>query len=302
MTIRLLGAIAILAIAPAQAATPINETRALNPAGQVHIENVKGRIVVRSWAKPQVQVTGTLGKGVEKLSITGDAQSLNIEVKYPNSRAGWNLWGRDDNRTEPTDLEITLPQRASVDIDSVSATVDVQQMAGRKLAVSSVSGNVAVTASSPGEASVENVSGDTVLRITTGKVRVESVSGDVKLQGGLTGDVQMESVSGNISLVARALDRLEVSTVSGDAILDAGLTATGSIKAETLSGELDLSLPRSVSAKLHAETFSGDINSPNGRVDREDHGPGKSLDTQFGNGQGQIRLESFSGDVRVKLH
>ena len=74
------------------------------------------------------------------------------------------------------------------------------------------------------------------------------------------------------------------------------------IKAETLSGELDLSLPRSVSAKLHAETFSGDINSPNGRVDREDHGPGKSLDTQFGNGQGQIRLESFSGDVQVKLH
>ena len=301
MTIRLLSAIAMLGIAPAQAATPISESRALNAAGQVHIENVKGRIVVRTWAKAQVQVTGTLGKGVEKLSITGDAQSLNIEVKYPNSRAGWNLWGRDDNRTEPTNLEITLPQRASVDIDSVSSTVDVQQVAGRKLAVSSVSGNIVVTASSPGEASFENVSGDTVLRITSNKVRVESVSGDVKLQGGLAGDVQMESVSGNILLAARALDRLDVSTVSGDAVLSTALKPTGSIKAETLSGGLDLNLPRTVSAKLHAETFSGDINIPNGRVDREEHGPGKSLDTQFGDGQGQIRLESFSGDVRVKL-
>src|SRR4249919_2886746 len=212
MSIRLCGAIAMFAVAPAFAATPINETRPLNADGQVRIENIKGRIVVRTWSKPQVQVTGSLGKGVEKLEITGDSRSLDIRVKYPNSRGGWNLWGRDDNRTEPTNLEITLPQRASVDIDAVSADVDVQQVAGRKLDVSAVSGNVVVTASSPGEASFENVSGDTTLRITTTKVEAQSVSGDVRLSGGLSGDVQLETVSGNLELGAKALDRLEVST------------------------------------------------------------------------------------------
>ena len=301
MSIRMCGAIAMLAAAPAFAATPINETRPLAPDGQVRIENIKGRIVVRTWSKPQVQVTGSLGKGAEKLEITGDARSLDIRVKYPNSRGGWNLWGRDDNRTEPTILEITLPQRASVDVDSVSADVDVQQVAGRKLDVSAVSGNVVVTASSPGEASFENVSGDTTLRITTSKVDAQSVSGDLRLSGGLTGDIDLESVSGNLELGAKLLDRLEVSTVSGDAILRTGLRSGGSVKAETLSGELRLSLPRGTAGRLHVETFSGDIRSPSGQVDREEHGPGKSLDTTLGDGRGRIELESFSGNVQIDL-
>ena len=302
MSTRLCVAIAmLLAVAPAFAATPINQSRPLNADGMVRIENIKGRIVVRTWSKPQVQVTGSLGKGVEKLEITGDSRSLDIRVKYPNSRGGWNLWGRDDNRTEPTNLEITLPQRASVDIDAVSADVDVQQVAGRKLDVSSVSGNVVVTASSPGEASFENVSGDTTLRITSAKVEAQSVSGDVRLSGGLTGDIDLESVSGNVELGAKLLDRLEVSTVSGDAILTAGLRAGGTVKAETLSGELHLNLPRGTGARVHVETFSGDIRSPSGHVDEEEHGPGKSLDTTIGDGRARIDLESFSGDVQLIL-
>ena len=301
MSIRLCGAIAMLAVAPAFAGTPINQSRPLNADGQVRIENIKGSIVVRTWNKPQVQVTGSLGKGVEKLEISGDARSLDIRVKYPNSRGGWNLWGRDDNRTEPTELEVMLPARASVDIDAVSADIDVQQVAGRKLDVSSVSGDVVVTASSPGEASFENVSGDTTLRITSAKVEAQSVSGDLRLSGGLTGDIDMESVSGNIELGAKLLDRLEVSTVSGDANLRTGLRQNGSIKAETLSGELRLNLPRGTGARVHVETFSGDISGPDLQIKREEHGPGKSLDTRFGDGRANIDLESFSGNVRIEF-
>jgi len=292
---------AALAVAPAFAATPINETRPLAPDGSVHVENIKGRIVVRTWANPQVKISGSLGKGVDKLDISGDTRSLDIRVKYPNSRGGWNLWGRDDNRTEPTLLEITLPQRASVDLDSVSADVDVQQMAGRKLDVSAVSGNVVVTASSPGEASFENVSGDTTLRITTSKLSAQSVSGELKVSGGITGDVDLETVSGNLDFGGKALDRLEVNTVSGDAILRSALRANATVKAETLSGELRLSLPRDTGAKLHVNTFSGDIESAAGKVDEEEHGPGKSLDATLGDGRGRINLESFSGDVKLIL-
>ena len=302
MFTRICSAIALLAVAPAFAATPINETRPLAADGMVRIENVKGKITVRTWANPQVKITGSLGKGVEKLDVSGDSRSLDIVVKYPNSRGGWNLWGRDDNRTEPTILEITLPQRASVDVGAVSADVDIQQMAGRKLDVSSVSGNVIVTASSPGEASFENVSGDTTARITTNKLDVQSVSGDLNITGGLTGEVDVESVSGNIVLGGKLLDRLEVSSVSGDARLSFGLRGNGSVKAETLSGELELNMPKATGAKLHVESFSGDIRSPSGHVDREEHGPGSSLDTTLGDGRARIDLESFSGDVSINLN
>jgi hypothetical protein len=302
MSLRSFTCFAMLAVAPAYAATTIDETRPLNADGRVHIENLKGRVVVRTWAQPQVHITGSLGKGVEKLEIGGDARSLDIGVKYPNSNGGWNLWGRDDHRTEPSIIEVTLPQRASVEIETVSADIDVQQMAGRKLDASSVSGSILVTASSPGEASFENVSGNTTLRITTGKVHVESVSGNVSLQGGLNGEVGMESVSGDVKLTAQALDRLDVNTVSGDLLLQVALKPTGTIKAETLSGSLELIMPKSTGAKLHAESFSGDIRSPSGKVDEEEHGPGKTLDTTYGNGQAQINLESFSGNVSVQLN
>src|SRR6188768_102816 len=108
VSIRVCGALAMLAVAPAFAATPINQTRPLAADGQVRIENIKGRIVVRTWDKRSVQVTGSLGKGVEKLEISGDERSLDIRVRYPNSGGGWNLWGRDNDRAEPTVLEITL--------------------------------------------------------------------------------------------------------------------------------------------------------------------------------------------------
>jgi DUF4097 and DUF4098 domain-containing protein YvlB len=286
---------------PAMAGTPINQTRALDATGEVHVENIKGRIVVRTWARQEVRITGTLGKGAEKLEVEGDANSLDIAVKYPNARGGWNFWGRSDNGAEPTVLEVTIPQRASLEVESVAADVDVQQMAGARLSVSSVSGQVSVTASSPGEAELQNVSGDILAKITTPRAQVESVSGDVRLQGGLDGEVSMESVSGNLELTARALSQLKLSSVSGDATVRTALKPGANVEAETLSGTLALNLPRATGGRLHVETFSGDIDSPAGTVQREEHGPGKSLEARLGDGRGEIKLESFSGDVRIVL-
>jgi DUF4097 and DUF4098 domain-containing protein YvlB len=296
----LAAAIAAAVAAPAYAATSINQARPLAADGSVHIENIKGRVVVRTWAQPQVRITGSLGKGVERLEVSGSARSLDIQVKYPEHDGGWKLWGKHDD-SEPTILEVTIPNRASLDVETVSADIDVQQMAGRKLAAESVSGSITVTASSPGQAEFENVSGNTLLRLTTTNLDASAVSGDIRASGGITGEVELETVSGDMELGAQALDRLDASTVSGDAILRAALRPNAQVKGETLSGELRLELPANTGARLHAETFSGDIRAPAGKVDEEEHGPGKSLDTRIGNGSADIHLESFSGEVEVLL-
>jgi len=70
------------------AATPINQTRSLNPDGEIKVENISGLIKVRVWNEPRVQITGSLGEGVEKLIVEGDAKSLHIQVKYPDRKAG----------------------------------------------------------------------------------------------------------------------------------------------------------------------------------------------------------------------
>jgi len=243
-----------------------------------------------------VFVLGGIPRGMWRFSGFGVVQRPTCVERFGGT---WRPWA--DSQPEPTLLEVMSPQRASLDVGAVSADVDVQQMAGRKLDVSSVSGNVVVTASSPGEASFENVSGDTTLRITTNKLDASSVSGDLRISGGISGEVDVESVSGNVELAAKALDRLEANSVSGDTRLDFSLRPGGNVKAETLSGELDLTMPKATGAKLNVETFSGDINSPTGRVEREEHGPGATLETTLGDGRGRIDLESFSGDVRINL-
>ena len=126
--------------AGARAATPINETRALESRGRIEVDNIKGRIQVRAWDRPEVKISGSLGEGVEKLVVEGDAQHLVIRVKYPKS-GGWG-----GKRSGSTDLQLTVPLRADLDIDSVSASVDVSGVAPSRLSIESVSGDVYVAA------------------------------------------------------------------------------------------------------------------------------------------------------------
>ncbi|MFY2762935.1 DUF4097 family beta strand repeat-containing protein [Arenimonas sp. MALMAid1274] len=302
MTIRPLFIAALLATAPALAATPIDQTRPLAPTGQVSVDNLKGRIVVRGWDRPEVKLTGSLGEGVEKLEITGDANDLRIVVRYPKRGGGWFGWGGNDGGAEPTQLELRVPRGASLSVDSVSADVEVSEVAGRKLSVDSVSGDVRARAVKPGEASFDSVSGDLDLEVDSRNVRVDSISGDIVLKGRLTGQISLETVSGDALVVAGMVDRLALSTVSGDGQLTAGMTASASILADSVSGDLTLDLPADTSARLRVETFSGGISSPVGKVRTEEYGPGKHLDARLGEGGGDIRLESFSGDVRIRLN
>ena len=189
-------ALAVLASTPLLAATPINQSRPLDPRGRVEIENLKGRIEVRAWDRPEVKIEGSLGAGVEKLEIEGDRQRLVIRVKYPNRGSGLGFLVGGD-KTEPTELRLMVPLKADLEIESVAADVDVTGVAPEELSIDSVSGDV-VVAAAPREASIDSVSGDLTLTLNRANVSVESVSGDVLLRGRLGNEVKVETVSGSI--------------------------------------------------------------------------------------------------------
>lgn len=303
MTTRTVCCAALLAwaSAPALAATPISQVRPLSATGHVSIDNVKGRIVVRTWDRAEVAIAGSLGEGVEKLLVEGTADDLRIEVRYPASGGSWFGWGGSGSQGQASVIEVSVPTGAGVTVDSVSANVDVAGVAGRSLSVDTVSGDVVVRAARPAGASIDSVSGDLDLELQTASIAVDTVSGDVRIRGRVTGVVALETVSGDVELAAGQVERLSISSVSGDSRAKARLAPGGRITTDAVSGGLTLSLGRDTSARLRVETFSGDISSPAGTVKTEQHGPGKSLDTRLGAGAGDIRLESFSGDVRIEL-
>lgn len=294
-------ALAALASAPLLAATPINQSRPLDPRGRVEIENLKGRIEVRAWDRPEVKIEGSLGQGVEKLEIDGDRRRLVVRVKYPNRGSGLGFLVGGD-KTEPTDLRLMVPLEADLEIDSVSADVDVSGVASRELAIDSVSGDV-VVAAAPREANIDSVSGDLTLTLNRADVSVESVSGDVRLRGRLGNEIKVETVSGRIDVAVRdtAVRELSGATVSGDMRVATALAGNGRINLETVSGDVDLSLPRNVSASVRGESFSGDLRAPDATILRPKHGPGSNFEHRYGSGSGEVSIETFSGDASLQL-
>lgn len=289
--------VALLAFsASAGAATPIDETRALDARGRIDIENIKGRIQVRGWDRPEVKISGSLGEGVEKLVVEGDAQHLVVKVQYPK-RGGWG-----DGKTGSSDLQLTVPIRAEIDIESVSADVDVSGVASSKLSVDTVSGDVYVAAA-PGEVDVESVSGNQRLTVNSADVDAQSVSGDIVLRGRMNGNIKTETVSGNIDVAVNGeqVRELAANTVSGNADVHTSLAPKGEIKLESVSGDLKLMLPKNVSAQVRGESFSGDLKAPGARIQKPEHGPGASFTTRYGSGDGEISIETFSGDAELRL-
>lgn len=295
LTLALLGCLAAPA---AWAATPINETRPLDARGHVEIENVKGRIQVRVWDKPQVGITGSLGNGVEKLVIEDEGDRLVVRVQYPRRNGNWN-----GDRSEPTTLLLNVPRLASLDIEAVSADVDVSGTAGKELDIESVSGSV-VAIGAPGEADIESVSGDLQLTLNSADVSASTVSGDVNLKGRLGGEVNVETVSGNIDVDSRdqRLRELSSNSVSGDAHIRGNLADGGKLSAESVSGDITIAMPRSLSAHVVGESFSGSLNAPGARINKTKYGPGSDFDHRYGSGSAEIRIETFSGDAELILN
>ena len=279
------------------AATPIDQTRPLDARGKVEIDNLKGRIQVRAWNRNEVRITGSLGEGVEKLVVEGQGDHLLVRAQYPKQIGAWR-----GDRTGPTNLQLQVPLRADLDIQSVSADIDIDGVAPGELGIDTVSGRV-VVAAAPDHADITTVSGDVQATLNSSDVKVETVSGDASLSGRLKGQVHGETVSGRLSIdsAGQAVRRLSAATVSGETTLKVGLVDGGEVRAETVSGDIRLRVPKTLSARVSAKSFSGDLKAPGAKVQKEEFGLGSSFEQRYGSGAGEIHLETFSGDATVDL-
>jgi hypothetical protein len=279
--------------APALASTSINQTHKLAPDAHLAVDNVAGAVIVHTWDKHAVGISGTLGSN-STLKVTGDADDLTIKVKKKSGHSGW--FGHSN--MGPTTLKLMVPKGISLKADTVSARITAKGLAGGTLDLDTVSGNVQIDADSP-RVKINSVSGDLELSGTAKSLDVNTVSGDVKVDKA-GADASVQTVSGEVGMHGGPFHDVAVETVSGDIALEGALAEGVSAKLHSMSGDIRLSVTGKPQASLHASTFSGDIHSPWGKVDEPSHGPGASLDTDLGNGGGSITLKTFSGDVVIR--
>lgn len=279
----------------ALADSPIQLRHDATPTAHVSVTNMAGSISVVAWDRDEVQVTGRLGDGAKALVITGQESNLKIKVE-PEGRSGWFNWG--GNSMEASTLELHVPIGASLDLNVVSASVVVDGIEGGSIGVNSVSGKVRINARTP-SLTVNSVSGSIEQAGHAEKAEIQTVSGDI-LAPALGDQVELQTVSGRIQVSGGPWQKLTASTVSGDLHASGALARGGHVDIDSMSGDVQLQLPADASAKLDASSFSGDLRSDFGTPKSDKNSPGNSLDVRIGDGSATIKIETFSGDVRVR--
>ena len=262
----LLGLVAVALALPASAGREdyrsaggreIDLTHKMAPRGEVSLEVVSGEITVIGWDRSEVRIEGWVGPGVDDIEIDKGDGDIDISVDLHG--------GSHRNNRANVDLTIHVPKDADLDLECVSARIEVDGVGG-VINIENVSGRIDV-GDSFRELSVESVSGKVVARSTTAPR-----------------DVSIEAVSGTMDL-------------------DLALNDRSAVTLESVSGTVTLSLDSDVSADFDIETFSGSIRNnlggPQARRERK-YGPGQSLEFSHNGGGATVEIDVFSGSVRLQ--
>jgi hypothetical protein len=285
-----------LSIGQALADTPINLNHDATPNARVSISNVKGEVTVSAWDRNQVQVTGRLGDGAKPLTIDGSNSNMTIKVESAG-KSGWLNFGSDTSMGATT-LDVRVPRGASLDVDVVSASMNIDGIDGGAIKVNTVSGKARINARSP-SVDADAVSGSLELAGNADKANLQTVSGDI-LAPNVGTEASLQTVSGRIRVSGGPWRKLNLSTVSGDVQLSGGLLPNGTFDVDSMSGDVQVQVPSNLSAIIKASTFSGDLRSDFGDVKKPEHGPGSELQATVGAGGAKMNIETFSGDLRIR--
>jgi DUF4097 and DUF4098 domain-containing protein YvlB len=286
-----LAAVAALAVAPAAlAGTPINERAPADSAGKVEVSNTAGSVAVTAWTRNEIEVTGTLGTGTERLEFSSVDQLTRVKVILP----------KQSSRVEATDLVVKVPAGSSVSVNTVSADVTAQGVRGSQR-LQSVSGDIQTEAAAE-DVECKTVSGNVMVTGSgqRGLLTVTTVSGDATVSR-VAGEVNGNTVSGNFAIAMGDTVRSRLRSTSGDLGLKGRLAPDARIDFESISGSVRLDLAGPVGAEFDISSFNGDIRNCFGpkAVRTSEYAPGSELRFREGQGTARVRIKTLNGDISV---
>jgi DUF4097 and DUF4098 domain-containing protein YvlB len=266
----------------------VNESRPADAQGAVEIYNVAGSVNVLGWDKAEVQVTGDIGTGVERVEVTGGGNHTSVRVVMRSSH--WNSDGE-------ANLTVRVPAGSSLSCQTVSANLKVDAVRG-EATLKTVSGDI--RADVGGDISAHAVSGAVHVKASAAKsIELDTVSGNADVIGG-GGEFEVTTVSGDTKAKLGNVTRARFQTVSGS--MDASLTLgpNSRLDAQSVSGDVRLNFPTEPAAEFDLQSFSGDIDNCFGpKAVEARHGPGSSLSYKNGEGSGRVRINTHSGAIKL---
>lgn len=280
--------LALLMAPPAQAGGERVDARTqAAPDGVVEIDGAGGTLRIVGWDKPEVWVTGTLGKGAEGLELGGTSRRIRVDVETSGNP-----------HSVISHLEIHVPAGSRIEVDAMSADIDVLDVTGTVTA-DTVAGSISVTGTSR-EVSLESVNGSVDVACACARAHVESVNGSVTVKGA-HGEVEASTVNGTLSVVGGSFERAKLETVNGRITFEGELQSQATLDVESVGGSVELRLPAKTDADFTVNTFSGSIRNAWGTPGRNTSRYTSEQELTFtaGAGGATVTVQTLSGDVII---
>ncbi len=274
-------AAALLAGAQAQ---QTDTTFAVDPRGQLRIEDMQGNVSIRTWDQPRMRV-GIDEEDRHRLRI--DAGASTVRVGFDRMRGGAG-----------GDLRLTIPATMAVRISGTQGDVDAKGLEG-EVAIEVVNGGIELTGGR-GIVTLRSVNGDIEAHGVQGRMDFHTTAGD--LEGSdLSGDLVAESISGDVQLQGIESTNVQANTVSGDVHYDGSVRDGGRYVLTSHSGDVTFAMPEGAGATISVNTFSGDFESTF-PVRLTEQRKGQQFSFGVGSGSARVELQSFSGDINLARH
>jgi DUF4097 and DUF4098 domain-containing protein YvlB len=272
--------LAALAVAPQQ---QTDTTLAVAADGRLEIHNVmEGEVTIRTWSQAQARVVADYD-GDDAVEIRYSAPTLSVRVRP--ERLGDEL----------TRLELTIPDRMSVEVSGIEMAFDAEGLGGN-VAVNTVEGGIQLRGGQ-GNISLNSVEGGVTLADAQGNIAVVSVDGDVTVSRS-TGVLSVQNVDGDISMEGITSDNIEVNTVDGDLLYRGTIRDDGRYFLSTHDGDITITVPDGTNARVSVSTFSGDLEADfpvtlSGDMDQ------RSFSFTLGSGKALLEISTFDGMIQL---
>ncbi len=273
---------------------PVDERKPAAPDGTVEISNVIGSVTVIGWDNAEIHIEGTIGDDVEKLEFDVSGSETDIEVVLPEGR------GRKRDIDADAKLTIHVPKGSSVNVETVTAPIRIENVVGPLIEAESVSSAVTIEGAM-GEVRAESVSAAISVSGSPTAVDTESVSGQTTIRGA-TRKVKASGTSGGVDIEAGTLDECEIEFVSGRINFTGGIADGGNLSIDNFSGNVTVDLTNDVFGSYEISAFSGGIKCDFGPEPKKASRftPGMELNFQHGSGNASVGIETFSGSVTIR--
>jgi hypothetical protein len=276
----------------------------LAKGGHVSLDNISGSIEVKSWNKAEVKIdalktsrASSLSQAKEnaaevKIVVKKEGNTLRIKTEYPKRRGS-----RRRRSSVSVHYKLWVPSKASVRIDSISGSVEMENIGG-EVKVDVTSGSVTINKAAKGvdcdiisgNLKLQDIEGDAYLKTVSGKIKVERIKGSIEAET-TSGGIEMRKVTGAKTIRGKVL--------SGSIVYDGDINPNGRYTLQTHSGSIRMFISSGSGFELEAKTFSGRIESDfditlSGKLSK------KKIKGVVNKGGAYMKLSTFSGSIYLR--